>query len=284
MIRKLARRLPYTEWGNRLCWRIVFQRSHGRAPTTENPVRFTDHLFRIKTDGRLADPLYRRITDKELAKDWIASVLGSGFTPETYAVLRTDADIDSFKPERRPCVIKPTHSSGQAMIVRDADEPIDRDTLRAWLRRDYFKASRELNYRGLTSKIIVEEFFSDGSGAIPKDYKVFCSSGIPRLVECISGRGSKKDTVSNFYDTAWDRVDCTLDYSQGEVDDARPPLLIDMLDVAARLSAPFPFVRVDLYASATEIRVGELTFCPNGAGARVKPDKADFELGKLLTS
>ncbi|MCY4556519.1 MAG: ATP-grasp fold amidoligase family protein [Chloroflexi bacterium] len=57
-----------------------------------------------------------------------------------------------------------------------------------------------------------------------------------------------------------------------------------MLDIAARLSAPFPFVRVDLYASATEFRVGELTFCPNAGNVRVEPDSADIELGKLFTS
>ena len=282
MIRKLAGRLPYSDWGNRLYWRTVFKRKHGRAPETGPPVRFTDHLYRIKTDARLADPLYRYCTDKEYAKDYIAGVLGPGLTPETYAVLRTDADIDAFWPERLPCVIKPTHSSGRTTIVRDADEPIDQDTLRAWLRHDYFKIGRELNYRGLQPKIVVEEFFSDGSGAIPKDYKVHCFNGLPGTVQVDSDRFGVH--TRNFYDLGWSRLPIVWAYPAGEHGDDKPPLLGTMLDIAARLSAPFPFVRVDFYASDAEIRVGELTFCPEAANAPIKPDSADFDLGKLFTS
>lgn len=38
-------------------------------------------------------------------------------------------------------------------------------------------------------------------------------------------------------------------------------LLDRTLDLAARLSAPFDFIRVGLYATVTGLRVGELTNC-----------------------
>lgn len=103
-----------------------------------------------------------------------------------------------------------------------------------------------------------------------------------RFVPRISGRGRGERTVSNVYDTDWTRIDRSLTYPQGEADDVHPPLLADMLDIAAQLSAPFPSVRVDLYASATEIRVGELTLCPTAANDRLLPENADFEPGRLF--
>lgn len=218
MIRQLARCLPRTDWGNRLCWWIVFTRKFGRRPARV-PRRFTDHLHRIKTDGRMLDPLYQYCTDKEYVKDYIAGVLGSGFTPETYSVLRSDLDIDAFAPDRVPCVIKPTHASGQVMFLWEADEAIDRGMLKAWLRLDHYRSSRESNYRHLTPKIIVEELFSDDSGLIPKDYKVLCIAGRPAIIQVTSDRATKP--TSNWYDTNWSAAGFTREHPPGPPDPPR---------------------------------------------------------------
>ena len=280
MIRTVAGRLlPHTDWGNQLYWRIVFMKRFGRRPECP-PRRFTDHLHSVKADGRLVDPLYQYCTDKEYAKNYIAGVLGPGFTPETYAVLRNDADIDAFAPDRLPCVIKPTHASGQVMFLREADESIDKDRLKAWRKIEYYRAGRELNYRHLTPKIIVEELFSDGSGSIPKDYKVLCISGRPAMIRVRSDRTN--ETTVNDYDTNWKNMNFRWGNDPPGPPVDRPPLLNNMLSIATRLAAPFPLVRVDLFASDSEIRVGELTFCPLGAWSRVQPDSADFELGRLF--
>lgn len=279
MIRRALKLLPHTEWGNRLYWRLSFRKRQGRWPNVKNPERFTDHLYRIKTDGRMLDPLYQYVTDKEYAKDYIAGVLGPGHTPDTYAVLRSDADVDGLTLNRAPCVIKPTHASGQVLIHTDAAAPIDRDLLKSWLRLDYYPAARELNYRLLTPKVIVEEFFSDGSGAVPKDYKVYCVAGRPAMILVTSGRAH--EIGQSYYDTDWQRLAFTWKRPAGP-DEHPPPLLAEMLNIAARLSEPFPFVRVDLYGSETTIRVGELTFCPNAGLGEITPDSADLELGQLF--
>lgn len=276
MIRRALKLLPHTEWGNRLYWRLSFRKRQGRWPNVKNPERFTDHLYRIKTDGRMLDPLYQYVTDKEYAKDYIAGVLGPGHTPDTYAVLRSDADVDGLTLDRAPCVIKPTHASGQVLIHTDAAAPIDRDLLKSWLRLDYYPAARELNYRLLTPKVIVEEFFSEDSESHPTDYKLHCFGGTPQMIEVIAGRPD--DTKATFYDTNWTKMDVAFTYpAAGET--SAPPHLADMLDIASRLARPFPFIRVDLYATATGVRVGELTPCPTAAQVRVKPDSADFDLG-----
>ena len=44
----------------------------------------------------------------------------------------------------------------------------------------------------------------------------------------------------------------------------KPERLEDMLEMAKKLSADFPYVRVDLYAIQDQVFFGELTFSPDG--------------------
>ena len=55
----------------------------------------------------------------------------------------------------------------------------------------------------------------------------------------------------------------------------------EMLDVCRKLSAPFQFVRVDLYVVDSHIYFGELTFT-RGGNEPFNPVESDYMLGKLL--
>ena len=52
----------------------------------------------------------------------------------------------------------------------------------------------------------------------------------------------------------------------------------EMLDIARKLSAPFPFVRVDLYDIGGKPVFGELTFVPGGQHSAA----AQKEMGALI--
>ena len=281
-IARLLRRrsLPRNAWGDREFSRRRFARRHGRVPNARNPGRLSDYLYKLKTDGTLLDPLRQFVTDKEFAKLYIAQTIGVGYLLETYRILRTADNIEAFVPDRFPCVVKPTHLSGAAMFCTVPEEPADRSLLRKWLATNYYVKSREANYRYLRPKIIVEEFFSEDGVSVPRDYKIFCFGGIPKLVQVDHGRFDHH--TRNFYDTDWRRLPMSWHYPPGKEDDERPGALQEMLEVAARLSARFFFVRVDLYALSTGVRVGELTFCPGGANEVMLPDAADIELASLF--
>ena len=56
-------------------------------------------------------------------------------------------------------------------------------------------------------------------------------------------------------------------------------LLGDMLNIARKLSAPYRFVRVDMYTTQSNIKVGELTFFPEGACGKLAPPEMEYFLG-----
>ena len=214
-------------------------------------------------------------------KYYIASVVGwHVHTIETYKVLHSPEDVDSLELERFPCVLKPTHSSGPVLFMTDPSQTLDRKLLKNWFEIDYYKGSREQNYKYLRPKVIVEEFFSEDGHTAPSDYKIFCFNGVPKFIQVDSDRHIHHSR--NFYDTSWNRLAFTLLYPGKPADDPKPALLADMLDIAGRLACPFSFIRVDMYTDDAELRVGELTNCPGSANEKVTPPTAEFTLGRLF--
>ena len=250
-----------------------------RVPRLRQPKLFNDHLLKLRIDGTLSDPFRQFVTDKEYVKQYVAGVVGQEYTIETFDVLRSSADVANLRLSRFPCVIKPTHMCKQVVFCLDHESPVDHALLTRWLRRNYYKHSRELNYRFLEPKIIVEEFFSADGKTPPADYKIFCFEGCPRLILVDVGRFQRR--TRNFYDPSWNRLEMTINHPPG-VQDERPANLEEMLDVARQLSKPFSFIRVDLYTIGDRIKIGELTNCHGAAGSVLRPRAAEMWLGSLF--
>ena len=280
LAREVVAAVPAARWTNSGISILRYMFVHRRVPRLLNPRRFNDHLLSQKTSGALLEPLRQLVSDKEHVKNYVQAVVGPGFVPTTYAVLRTAQEIDSHKFGEAPSVIKPTHMSGEAIIVHEAHTRLDRTILHGWMRMDHFRWSREENYRYLVPKIIVEEFISRDGRTPPDDFKVLCYRGQPKFIQVDSGRFERH--TRNLYDTEWNRLPLCFGFSGREVNDPRPDDLEMMLDLARRLSAHFEVIRVDFYTTGRRTIVGEMTNCPDGAMAAIRPDRADFLLGSLL--
>ena len=248
---------------------VRFVLQHDRMPRMRAPVLFNDRLFKLKIDGTLHDPLRQFITDKEYVKQYVAGLVGKQYTLETYDILRTPQDVDELRLSRLPCVVKPTHMSGPVLICTDGNGPIDRDLMKRWLRTNYYRRSREINYKFLEPKIIVEAFFSEDGGMPPRDYKIFCFHGRPKLIEVDADRFTQH--TRNFYDTVWERLEVSVKYPAAAHHHERPKSLDLMLDIARELSKPFSSIRVDMYASDSRVKVGELTNCHEAAAKPSTP-------------
>ena len=303
-IRCCRRLLPRTPWADRLIALLEFLLCHGRLPE-RNAKRWSDHVFALRTSGALYDPLRQFVTDKEYAKLYIAATVGSRYNIRTFRVLRTKEEVDALELDRYPCVFKPTSGHGMAHICTGPADLPPRDTLRQWLEVDFYAKSREQNFRYLRQKILVEELLSEDGRTPVTEYHIHCFHGRPGVI-CFQGRfsdyvrsfrdqswqdlpvsigfprGTRRQYVRNFHDLNWKELPVWIGFPRGARRHPKPPKLDEMLDLAARLSSPFDYIRVDLYATKTDLRVGELTNCPGRAINLVWPPEADYFLGRFF--
>lgn len=285
-LRRVERFLPRTPAGDRWFATLEFLAAHGRLPE-RRPKRYGDHLYSLRVSGRLDDPLRRFVTCKESVKTYIAAAAGERFNLATYAVLRTPEEAASFRPERFPSVVKPTHAAGRFRICREPADAPPPETLLGWLADDFYRNGREGNYRGLRPQIIVEEFFS-ADGKIPApEYKVYCFGGRARFVQVETGRGTDAYRRTLHDGSSWAPLPAGVLHppptpAAGGRSASPPAQHRLLLELAERLAAPFDFLRADLYATDAEVRVGELTNCPNRGCSPVHPPSAGFLLGRYF--
>ena len=280
MARTLRLSIPKTPWGDRLYSRLHVLYMQKRLPRYRHPQTFSDYLFRLRA-GPEADDLFRqRIADKLLVKDYISEAAGPQYAVETLAVLESDDDVDAFEPSKIPCVIKPTHASGRVILLRRDGDEIDKDSMKSWLRLNYYDIHRERTYRNIKKRIIVEDMLSDDGITLPDDYKVFCFHGEPKFIQVVTGRCST--LTRNLYTLDWQALPFTFKYPRG-AEIPRPVFLEEMLRVSRRLAAPLWFIRVDFLYAKGRLKVGELTNIPDGANSMFRPVSVDLKLARLFT-
>lgn len=66
------------------------------------------------------------------------------------------------------------------------------------------------------------------------------------------------------------------------IKDNKPKNLNEMFSLAAKLSEPFKFVRVDFYEIEGKVYLGELTFTPGAMVFRYKNKEDEIKIGNLL--
>ncbi|OYQ49636.1 hypothetical protein CHX27_01355 [Flavobacterium aurantiibacter] len=116
-------------------------------------------------------------------------------------------------------------------------------------------------------------------GGIPFDYKIHCFNGKPNFIQVDIDRHTKHKR--NLYNTQWQLLDVLLRHSNGpEV--PKPAQLQKMVELAAKLSEPFFYARVDFYSIYDDVYFGEITFHPGGGREVFKPIEYDYKLGSEL--
>lgn len=131
----------------------------------------------------------------------------------------------------------------------------------------------------LEPRILIESMLLV-EGRVPWDYRLFTFDGKVSHIEIDireNGRGYSCNYTPDwqklpFYDRDY------LSLHPGEM--ARPPRLDEMIHVAETIAHDIDFVRVDLYASAEWVRVGELIFYPGGGFEAFEPEEYDLSLGQ----
>ena len=262
----------------------LYEQRLGRTPDLDNPERFTEKINHLKLS--LHDPQITRCCDKYALKEYISEVLGEEYSVPTLAAWNAadKMDLSSLPNE---FVLKVNWSSGYNLFIRDKsalslrEQERIRAQIEVWLRREAnsYYDSFNWGYRDIAPVVFAEPYLSEASTA--SEYKVFCFHGNPEftLIESNTPSGVWMRTC---VDNNANPLPFTFGSQQHTGNVQIPEDFHTMLDMAQKLSAPFPFVRVDFLGEPGKRMVGEMTFYSGGGFSVITPDEWDKKLGAML--
>lgn len=271
--------------------RRAYRRAYGSEPNLANPVLYGEKM----TVRKLFDqrPIFRQLADKLQMRAFVAGKLGEAYLPQLLAVHDRFDEID-FDSLPDKFVIKANHGSHWIILVDDK-RALDRNAARAkvqgWMKSNYYVNSREVFYRDIKPRIMIEECLEEASGAPVIDYKFWVFDGVTRLM-CVTRRETTMGVrLAALFDSAGQELPVRVVFSNGtfregqaaDVAAPRPRLpenISKLIETAETLAQGFDFLRVDLYSPAGRILVGELTGLPGGG---VRPHEP-MEFERLLGS
>ena len=186
-------------------------------------------------------------------------------------VIRILMDPDDFEAEdiQAQHMVKATHGCGWN-INMTAETTVDavKKLLNMWNRP--YNWTDEKQYNFIKPRFFIEEKIDKAVGGVALVYMFRCIHGNPITI----GVKSPLSDEQNSYDTDWNPI------LPVNLQVEKPRRLDEMLVVASALSAPFEFVRIDLYYENDVIYFSEYTFTPSG-GNRVFPMDLEEKYGRL---
>ena len=261
-----------------------FYEEVGYFPDFKKPKSFNEKINYLKLN--YYNPLEKRIIDKYEFKGYIETILGPGYTIPLIGVYDDVNDIDfNALPERFVIKITTLGSGEGVEIIKDkSNVNIDRlkyklnNLLQVWNSIYYYCLSA--GYKDIKPRIIIEEYMPIREGKAI-EYKMFCFHGEMKfcLVECdFFGKNPRR--------ALYDREFKTLPFKIGKIEYSslsfKPDSYNRMVELAEKLAADFPHVRVDFYDVNGKIYVGEMTFTSAGGFSIFTPSEWDFKIGEYL--
>ncbi len=260
----------------------LYRKKIGREMNWDNPIRYTEKIQYEKINGRMDEKV--QLADKYRVREWIKEKIGEDYLIRLLGVWKKASEID-FDNLPNQFVLKTNCSSGDVVIVKDKStlSPKDirniRKKLDFYLHCKYGVDTGEFQYALMEPVIIAEEFVDHRGDDLP-DYKFLCFDGVP--VYCWVDIDRYSNHKRNVYNLKWELQPWNQErYGTTNYPLKAPDNFDKMIEIAAKLSAGFPHVRVDLYNVNGKIYFGEMTFT-NGSGFEpIIPQEADDMLGNL---
>lgn len=270
----LHRVLPYNDFSDFIINYLTFIGIHKRRPGKK--LWFNDYLYKIKNSQEMLNPIRQFISDKCLVKDYVRAKVGEKYNVPTLAVFSNYEELKNYNfPEN--CCIKPTQAS-QAVILRKNNEDISIEQTENWFNLNYYKQTRERNYKYLVPKVIVEPLIFNSTDLM--DYRFYCFNGKAKLICIDVGKFNGYQRV--FYNKYWEKQDFSLKYPLYEGEISKPDNFEEMFKIAEKLSEDLDFVRVDLYSNGIECLVGEITNCHASASQSFVPLNAEEKASRII--
>lgn len=262
---------------------FLMKRKLGYGLELENPRTLNQKLQWLKLYVYSNNQRVSDCADKFKVRDIVKEAGYEHILTKLYGAWDCAKDINwDILPEK--FVLKCNHGSGYNLICKDK-KSFDKTTavkiLDGWMQENYGYENAELIYDLIKHKIICEEFIDTEDGLPPKDYKIFCFYGEPKLLFVAEDR-YENNTKFDYFDINWNWINVRNGHPNASVHLKRPDFLEEMLDVAKNLTKEFPLVRIDFYHEHGKLYFGELTFLHYGGVKCFEPEEFDYKFGDLF--
>lgn len=250
----------------------------GKFPDLKKPKKFSEKIQWIKLYGHLEK--YGKYVDKYEVRNYVKKTVGSKYLIPFVGVWNKIEDVEFGKlPDK--FVIKATHGASYNYICKDKSlisVTYLKKLFNKWQKENFYDKTREKQYKSIKSRIICEKYMENYENVLI-DYKFLCFNGSPKLIDVHIDRFI--DHRSFYMDLKWKKKPIQVDFEPDvpSVLPEKPTNLKEMISIAKKLAADFPFVRVDLYSIKGKTYFGELTFTPANGLLRFKDSRTDYLLG-----
>lgn len=249
---------------------FYFRKTFGRRIDWKNPKNLIEKIYWLEMYSDIS--LWAKCADKYSVRDYVKS---AGYDKMLVKLLGKYKNVEQIDWDNLPkqFVIKTTHGSGDAIIVKDKNKINIKEIeskVNNVLNTSYGFFDGQWHYTKIQPQIIIEEMLQidnrqkEISPNSLIDYKIWCFNGVPEYILICYDR-KKEGLKLLLYDVKWNKL---LQYMKpmdhyiidSSDDIIKPVCLPSMLEMAATLSRPFPECRVDLYVVNDMPFFGELTF------------------------
>lgn len=270
---------------DKLYLQLMYRRHFHKFMDLKNPKTFNEKINWLKLHNRRAE--YTQMVDKYAVREYIAQKLGEEYLIPLFSVWDDPCEIDFDKlPDQ--FVLKWNDDSGSVVLCRDKSKLNKQEVIRslaAKKKHNGYWYGREWPYKNVKKKIIAEQYMSDKKDESKglTDYKFYCFNGEPRFLYVSEGLENHETARISFLNLDWTFAEYERsDFAPFDELPKKPDLFDEMIDVAKKLSAGEPFLRVDLYEINNKVYFSELTFSPCAGLMPFKNKDHDLELGAMI--
>lgn len=254
----------------------------------KNPKDYIEKIYWLELYSDTS--LWSLCADKYRIREYVGKLGLLQYMPTLYGHWDSVSNID-FEKIPNSFVIKANNGSGTVKVVKDKSKTnLNRlkRTLRRWLVLPFGYVSAQLHYTRIKPCILAEEIlhndYIDLSPDSLVDFKVYCINGEPQFIWIPYNRVNGHVHMQT-YDITWNPKPEYMKniahyvYYESDALIPKPACLDEMLDIARKLSACFPQVRVDFYIANGKPIIGEMTFTQ---GYGFLTDKVYNDLGSMM--
>jgi len=274
ILRKVCIYLP-----DKLVIQIDNLRTYGKILNFKKPKYYGEKINWIKVNGNLNK--YKNLVDKYLVREYIKCKIGEEYLPKIIGVYSSESEIDYNKlPEK--FVLKLNDGSDKNIICKNKallDISKTNKKLRKLLKEDYYKYTKEPQYKNIEKKIICEEYLEEKNGDFI-EYNLHCFSGKVKVIEVHTDRSTSYS--EDFFEVDWKRMDVKGKAPKSLKKIERPIFLEKLINLGEILAKSFEYVRVDFNAVNGKLYFSELTFTPANGTDRFYPLEFDLKIASFI--